>query len=97
MNSGLQGSFSLFSYPLYEQFRNDLTSFRDLAAFQANVISTGVRPASAEVARMLRAAYVSGNYFPMLGIRPAAGRLAAALARSLFAAARARERSKAEH
>jgi predicted permease len=75
VNSGLQGSFSLFSYPLYEQFRNDLTSFRDLAAFQANVISTGVRPASAEAARMLRAAYVSGNYFPMLGVRPAAGRL----------------------
>lgn len=77
VNTGLQRDFSLFSYPLYEQFKDQLTEFDDLAAFQANVVNTGVRAADGGVPLSLAAAYVSDNYFSMFRVRPAAGRLLA--------------------
>jgi predicted permease len=75
VNSGLPRKFSLFSYPLYRQLRDELPEFSDLAAFQANVTPTGIRPADGGVAQSLLAKYVSDNYFTMLGVTAAAGRL----------------------
>src|SRR5690348_18362910 len=43
VNSGLQGSFSLFSNDLYKQLRDSAPEFSELAAFQAHVISMNVR------------------------------------------------------
>jgi predicted permease len=76
VNSGMpDGSFSLFSYRLFEQLhavvRDD---FVELAAFQATTQPIGVRR-GAGVGVSIPAQYVSANYFQMFGVRPAAGRL----------------------
>jgi predicted permease len=76
VNGGLMGSFSLFSYDLFIHLRDAAPEFRQLAAFQANtgVITIGhgdgVTPPET-----LTGAFVSGNYFEMFGLAPAAGRL----------------------
>ncbi|MEZ5319296.1 MAG: ABC transporter permease [Vicinamibacterales bacterium] len=75
VNGGLQREFSLFSYPLFEQFRDHLDAFTDLAGFQAGGSTTGIRPADGGPARSLRSTWVTANYFRMLGVRPEAGRL----------------------
>ena len=75
VNSGLQRDFSLFSYPLFRHLHAELPQFSELAAFQANTIVTGVRPADGGPPFSTPAAYVSGNYFKMLGVIPASGRL----------------------
>jgi predicted permease len=75
VNSGLQRNYSLFSYPLYQQLQDSLPEVHDLAAFQANTTITGIRADNASVAQSTPAAFVSGNYFRMLGVAAAAGRL----------------------
>ena len=76
VNSGLPGSFSLFSYDLYTHLRNAAPEFTSLAAFQANVRAMTIgRPTSAAPADTVNAAFVSGNYFQMFELTPAAGRL----------------------
>ncbi len=78
VNSGLQGSFSLFSYDLYRHLRDAAPEFSDLAAFQANTGTMTIgRPDADALPGTLRNAFVSGNYFRMLGLAPAAGRLLA--------------------
>ena len=76
VNSGLQGSFSLFSYDLFEHLREAAPQFTQLAAFQANVrpITIGRRDAGA-TPETLGGAFVSGNYFQLFALSPAAGRL----------------------
>jgi len=50
--------------------------FEELAAFQAGTPHDSVRRSGDNgPARPLRTEYVSGNYFEMFGVRPAAGRL----------------------
>ena len=76
MNSGLPGSFSLFSYDLYTHLRDRIPQFSQLAAFQANVRAVTLgRPASDAPGETLTGAFVSGNYFQTFGLTPAAGRL----------------------
>lgn len=75
VNSGMQGDFSLFSTSLFEALRADLADQTTLMAFQANVTATGVRLDESGAQRSLRAAYVSANYFDVLAIKPAIGRL----------------------
>lgn len=68
--------FSLVSYELYKQFRDNTKGFAELAAFTAGGQLFGVRRAgSAEPAQSYMGEYVSGNYFAMFGINPYAGRL----------------------
>src|SRR5262245_66364213 len=43
VNSGLQGEFSLFSYPLYRHFRDNLPEFQSLAAFQVRPVAFSMR------------------------------------------------------
>jgi predicted permease len=74
-NSGLQGDFSLFSLPLFEHLRANTPQFTDLAAFQATTILLGLRREGETAADSFPVQFVSGNYFRMFGVRPAAGRL----------------------
>jgi predicted permease len=77
VNSGLQRHYSLFSTSAATFLREQLTEFRDLAAFQANTTVTAVRPAAdapRSAAFSAPATFVSGNYFRMLGVSAAYGR-----------------------
>jgi predicted permease len=77
VNSGLQRHYSLFSTSAATFLREQMTEFRDLAAFQANTTITAIRPASdapRSAAFSAPATYVSGNYFRMLGVSAAYGR-----------------------
>jgi predicted permease len=75
VNSGLPGSFSLFSYRLLEHLKTNAGEFTELAGFQANTTPFAVRRTGESVARSLPGAFVTGNYFAMFGVRPAAGRV----------------------
>ncbi len=76
--SGLQGNFSIFSYALYKQVRDDTPEFSELAAFSAGLRSLSVRRTGGrDTAQPFVGEYVSGNYFEMLGVRAYAGRMAA--------------------
>jgi predicted permease len=75
VTSGVQADFSLFSYPLFQHLRDQLPEFSELAAFQAGVGLTAIRPPTGGPALSAPVVYVSGNYFRMLGVTPSAGRL----------------------
>ncbi len=76
VNSGVQGSFSLFSYDLYTHLRDAAPEFTQLAAFQANTRAVTIgRPDGDAPAETLNGAFVSGNYFQLFELSPAAGRL----------------------
>jgi predicted permease len=67
----IDGSETAFSYSFYQELRSRETDFEDLLA---------VRPEDTKLTEggetiPMRLELVSGNYFSMLGIRPAAGRL----------------------
>jgi len=65
-----------FSYPLYREFRDNNTVFSGLvaAATEDHIeVSAGAPGGSSE--EQIDARLVSGNYFPVLGIDAAAGRL----------------------
>jgi predicted permease len=67
--------FSLVSYDLYTNLRDNTRGFAQLAAFSASSDLFGVRRKGApESAQSYPGEYVSGNYFSMFGIRPWAGR-----------------------
>ena len=77
VNTGLAGSYSLFSYDLYTRLRTAAPEFTELAAFQANTRAITIgRPDAGAPGETLGGIFVSGNYFRMLGLTPAAGRLA---------------------
>ncbi len=75
VNSGLQGSYSLFSFPLYVHLRDHADEFVSLAGFQARTSPIGVRRLGAEFGESYPSKFVSGNYFTTFGVRAAAGRL----------------------
>jgi putative ABC transport system permease protein len=65
------GRWPMLSYPLYEKVRDEQQVFTDVVAWGSTTfdLSPGgeIRPAEA--------LWVSGNFFPALGVRPAVGRL----------------------
>ncbi len=75
VQGGPQDRWGMFSFPLYERLRDATPEFSSTTAFQAgmNRLSTR-REGAAESARTLRAIYVTGSYFPTLGVNAAAGR-----------------------
>ena len=76
VTTGLQRSFSLFSYDLYRQLRDRTPEFSDLAAFQAQPVSVSVRSVpSTNPPEAFIGELVSGNYFQTFGLSPALGRL----------------------
>jgi len=73
---GFQGSYGIFSYSLYEQLRDHAPGFEEMAAFLAGLSEPSVRRAgSSAPPQTLIGEFVSGNYFPMLGVGSCAGRL----------------------
>ena len=73
---GRQGSVSIFSYPLYRYIRENTPEFREMAAFQAGIRKVGVRRSGGStISEPFAGEFVSGNYFSLLGLRAAAGRL----------------------
>jgi predicted permease len=75
VNSGLQQSWSLYSSGLFEHLRQTTPEFSDLAGFQANLLTLGVRRSGSSVPESLPGQFVTGNYFRVFGVKPAAGRL----------------------
>ena len=65
------GRGTAFSYPAYQRLRDETTVFTGLLALSKNTVSGNADGgASAAAGR-----FVSGNFFEVLGIAPAAGRL----------------------
>src|SRR6476646_10537802 len=63
VNSGFQGSYSLFPYPLYKSMQERTPEFVELAAFQAAITNVAVRRVGvSRVTEAYRAEFVSGNY-----------------------------------
>src|SRR5215216_779702 len=66
------GCDEVFSYPMFRDLEKANTAFSGIAGhflFGVNIAMSGQTPISG------RGLYVSGSYFPVLGIRPALGRL----------------------
>jgi hypothetical protein len=68
------GRWPMLTYPLYLKIKEQQTAFSDLVAWG----STSFDLAQGGEERPAQALWVSGNFFQMLGVRPAAGRLLAA-------------------
>src|ERR1700689_2667889 len=72
------GDYSLFSTDTYYTFKKNLPEFEELAAMESGYAwrPITVRRAGAQtVAKSVVATFVSGNYFRVFGVSPAAGRL----------------------
>ena len=75
VQSGPQDRWGFFSFPLYERLKAESPEFEEVAAFQAGIWSRSVRREGEAAARPLGAEFVTGSYFPMLGIRAFGGRV----------------------
>ena len=75
VNSGLQRSWSLFSWALFQHLKQNAPEFSELAAMQAGAMQIGMRTQGSSVPHSLPAQFVTANYFRMFGVKPAAGRL----------------------
>jgi macrolide transport system ATP-binding/permease protein len=72
------GDYSLFSTDTYYTFKKNLPEFEELAAMESGYAwrPITVRRAGAQtVAKSVMGTFVSGNYFRVFGLSPAAGRL----------------------
>jgi predicted permease len=73
---GFQGNWGIFSYPLYQQFRDHTPEFSQMSAFQGGLQSLSVRRNGASgPAEPYIGEFISGNYFSMFGLGPFAGRV----------------------
>ncbi len=69
------GSFVLYSYPLYRELRDHTPEFSELAAFQPFLSDLSVRRSGfSTAAEPCSGEFVSGNYFRMFGVSAIAGR-----------------------
>ena len=80
VNSGWHddGDYSLFSTDTYYMFKKSLPEFEDLAAMESGYAWRPItvrRAGPQTVAKSVVGTFVSGNYFRVLGLSPAAGRL----------------------
>jgi len=76
VNGGLEGSWSLFPYSVYQQMRDNTPAFEQLAAFEAQSETVGLRRMNSNnPAESCGSEFVSGNYFQMFGISAYAGHL----------------------
>src|SRR6202042_1931796 len=72
------GDYSLFATDTYYMFKKNLPEFEELAAMESGYAwrPITVRRAGAQtVAKSVMGTFVSGNYFRVFGLSPAAGRL----------------------
>src|SRR5579871_6639047 len=75
VEGGPQDRWGFYSYPLFQRLKASAPEFEELSAFQAGNWSQSVRRESETVPRPLRAEFVTGNYFNMLGVRALGGRV----------------------
>ena len=80
VNSGTNdsGDYSLFATETYYAFRKNLAEFEELAATESGYAWRPItvrREGPQTVARSVMGTFVSGNYFRVFGLTPAAGRL----------------------
>src|SRR5689334_9701881 len=69
------GKWNLFSFSSYEYFRNHNQSFQDIAALRSGTSRLSVRRPDSNAAARAAGQLVSGNYFSVLGVRAARGRV----------------------
>ena len=72
------GDYSLFSTDTYYMFKKSLPEFEELAAMESGYAWRPVtvrRSGPRNVAKSVTGTFVSGNYFRVFGLSPAAGRL----------------------
>jgi predicted permease len=75
VEGGPQDDWGMFSYQLYQGFKNAAPEFEQLAAFQAGETALSVRrEGTREPAKPLGGEFVTGNYFQTFGIQAFAGR-----------------------
>ncbi len=68
--------FSLVSYDLYRYLQDNTPGFSELAAFPSTQLLFGIRRVgNSDTVESYPGEFVSGNYFTMFGVKPAAGRL----------------------
>ncbi|MGH9453053.1 MAG: ABC transporter permease, partial [Terriglobia bacterium] len=73
---GMQDNWGIYSYSLYQQFRDHTPQFSKMAAFQGGLPSLSVRRNGASgPAEPYVGEFVSGNYFSMFGLGAFAGRV----------------------
>jgi len=80
VNSGWddKGDYSLFATDTYYMFKKSLPEFEELAAMESGYAWRPItvrRAGPQTVARSVTGTFVSGNYFRVFGLSPAAGRL----------------------
>ena len=69
VNGGLEGSWSLFSFPLFQRLQEASPEFEQVTAFQARAARFNVRRQSVDrLAKPLRGEFVTGNYFLTFGV-----------------------------
>jgi predicted permease len=74
--SGFQKDWALFSAPLFASLRDQTPELDPVAAFQADVSTAGLRRVGSNAPAVRgRTEYVTGNYFTMLGVHAAVGRV----------------------
>jgi macrolide transport system ATP-binding/permease protein len=75
---GVQGGkISMYSYELYRNLRDQTPEIENMAAFQGGAWKVGMRRSGTNVSDPVVSQFVSGNYFPLFGLRAYAGRLLA--------------------
>ncbi len=73
---GFQDNWAIYSYALYQQFRDHTPEFTEMAAFQGGLPSLSVRRSSAAgPAEPYVGEFISGNYFSLFGLGAFAGRV----------------------
>ncbi len=73
-----EGNYSLFATDTYTMFRKNLPEFEELAAMESGYAWRPItvrRAGPQTAAKSVVATFVSGNYFRVFGLSPAAGRL----------------------
>src|SRR5262249_24420236 len=73
-----EGDYSLFATDTYYMFKKSLPEFEELAAMESGYAWRPItvrRGGSENTAKSVVATFVSGNYFRVFGLTPAAGRL----------------------
>src|SRR5215813_14137692 len=73
-----EGDYSLFATDTYYMFKKSLLEFEELAAMESGYAWRPItvrRAGSQTVAKSVVGTFVSGNYFRVFGLSPAAGRL----------------------
>src|ERR1700760_3904245 len=73
-----KGDYSLFATDTYSAFKRGLPEFEELAAMESGYAWRPItvrRAGEGTVAKSVTGTFVSGNYFRVFGLTPAAGRL----------------------